>query len=196
MRISCQIGKACAHFGGVVLKNWAKVPQREELLASRWMQPFARHLSSPLIWRMNRRGIARGIALGLFAAFAMPVAQTPFAAALAVGARANLPVAAAAAFVTNPITVPFLYPLAYLLGAQMLHMRENSVFAIAPDADMFERIMGWIMNLAGPTYVGLLVFASASAAIGYFTVHYGWSLRVRHKRRTRLARPAAQPEIA
>lgn len=177
------------------MKRWAKILTREELLASRWMQPFARHLSSPLIWRMNRRGIARGIALGLFAAFAMPVAQTPFAAVLAVGARANLPVAAAATLVTNPLTVPFFYPLAYLLGIQMLHMRENSILAIAPDAGMFERSMGWILNLAGPTYAGLLVFASVSAAVGYFIVHYGWSMRVRHRRRTRRIRPAT-PEVA
>ena len=59
------------------------MPTREELEANRLLRPFARHLSSPLVWRFNRRGVARGTALGLFSGFAVPVAQTPFAALFA-----------------------------------------------------------------------------------------------------------------
>ncbi|MBS3960736.1 MAG: DUF2062 domain-containing protein [Sandarakinorhabdus sp.] len=161
-------------------------------MASRWLRPFSVYLSSPLIWRFNRRAVACGAALGLFAAFAIPVAQTPFAALFAVGVRANLPVAALSTFVTNPLSVPFLYYLAYLVGRTVLQMKSNSVFAIAPDAGLFERTLNWIITLAGPTYVGLLIFAVVGAAIGYLGVQIGWRIWVGRKRRRRLhKRPAA-----
>ncbi|MCG2842474.1 DUF2062 domain-containing protein [Sandaracinobacter sp. RS1-74] len=156
-------------------------------MASRWLQPFAVHLSSPLIWRFNRRGVARGTALGLFSGFAVPVAQTPFAALFAVGARANLPVAALATFVTNPLTVPFIYFLAYKVGRAVLRLQTDTILALSPDAGVIERSLMWMVTLAGPTYVGLLLFALVSAVIGFFGVHLGWRIWVgqRWQRRQR-----------
>jgi len=179
------------------VKRWTKLPTREELMASRWLRPFAAYLSSPLIWRFNRRGVARGAALGLFAAFAIPVAQTPFAALFAVGARANLPVAALSTLITNPLTVPFLYYLAYLVGRTVLRLKSNSVFAIAPDAGIFERTLNWVVTLAGPTYLGLLIFAAVSATIGYLGVHLAWRIWVGQKwKRRRRHRPGGGMDAA
>jgi uncharacterized protein (DUF2062 family) len=182
---------------GSGVRRWARLPTREELTASRPLRPFAEHLSSPLIWRFNRRGVARGAALGLFSGFAIPVAQTPFAALFAVAARANLPVAALATFVTNPLTVPFIYFLAYKVGKMLLRVKSESLFAITPDAGMLERTLNWAVTLAGPTYVGLLLFAVLGATLGYFAVHLGWRLTVglRWQRRGRL-RSAAAPKRA
>lgn len=173
------------------MRGWARIPTREELLGNRWLKPFAEHLSSPLVWRWNRRGVARGTALGLFSAFAVPVAQTPFAALFAVAARANLPVAALATFVTNPLTVPFIYYLAYLVGRAMLQLQSGTIFALSPDAGTIERAFNWIVTLAGPTYLGLLVFAAVSALIGYFSIHLGWRLWVGQRWKRRRARRAA-----
>lgn len=173
--------------------GWLKVPTREELLGSRLMRPFAAKLTSPLIWRFNRRGVARGVALGLFAGFAIPVAQTPFAALMAVGVRANLPVAAAATFVTNPFTVPFIYYFAYLVGKALLRIKAEAMPVAGPDADLLEQALNWFVTLAGPTYVGLLLFAGTASAIGYLSVHWGWALWVRNRRnRRRMARCGAR----
>lgn len=157
-------------------------------MASRLLRPFAKHLSSPRIWRFNRRGVARGAALGLFAGFAIPVAQTPFAALFAVAARANLPVAALATFVTNPLTVPFIYYLAYLSGRTVLDVKADGLAALGPEAGLVERVLSWTVTLAGPTYLGLLLFATGTAILGYFAVHLGWRIWVgqRWQRRKRL----------
>jgi uncharacterized protein (DUF2062 family) len=168
-----------------------KMPTREELLASRWLRPFAAHLSSPLIWRFNRRGVARGAALGLFSGFAIPVAQTPFAAVFAVAARANLPVAALSTFVTNPLTVPFIYAAAYLAGTTILQVKTDTLLAMSPDAGVVERWLGWAVALAGPTYLGLLLFAIVGATLGYFAVHLAWRIRVSGRWRRRQRRRAA-----
>ncbi|WP_235890346.1 DUF2062 domain-containing protein [Sandaracinobacter neustonicus] len=170
------------------MPGWLKLPKREELEANRYLRPFARHLSSPLVWRFNRRGVARGTALGLFAGFAVPMAQTPFAAVFAVAARANLPVAAAATFITNPLTMPFIWVMAFIVGKQAIGMQNDTLFRLAPGAGRLEQAIGWTVNLAGPTYVGLLIFAVVGAAAGWMSVHLGWRLWVgqRWNRRKRI----------
>lgn len=167
-------------------------------MANRWLQPFAARLSSPLIWRFNRRGVARGAALGLFSGFAVPIAQTPFAALFAVGARANLPAAALTTFVTNPLTVPFIYYLAYLVGRALLQIKTDTMFALSPDAGMVERAVIWLVALAGPTYLGLLLFAGVGAVVGYVSVNLGWRLWVsqKWKRRQRQRAVRAAPVAA
>ena len=172
------------------MANWQKIPSREELLQSRMLRPFAHTLGSPLIWHLSRRGVARGVALGLFAGFAIPVAQTPFAALFAVAARANLPVAAVSTFVTNPFTVPFIYYFAYLTGKTALRLKADRVVTPGSEAGLFESIIRWLVTAAGPTYLGLLIFAAVSSAIGFFGVHIGWRLWVSQRRKRRLRQRA------
>jgi uncharacterized protein (DUF2062 family) len=182
--------------GRDTLRRWLKMPTRDELEANRVLRPFARHLASPLVWRWNRRGVARGAALGLFAGFAIPVAQTPFAALFAVAARANLPVAAVATFVTNPFTVPFIYVLAFLVGREAIGLKTETLMALGPDAGRLEQAIGWVVNLAGPTYLGLLIFAVVGAIAGFLTVHLGWRMWVGQRwqrRRRRRAQSGAAP---
>lgn len=175
------------------MRKWLRLPSREELEANRFLRPWAAHLSSPLIWRFNRRGVARGTALGMFAGFAIPVAQTPFAALFAVGARANLPVAALTTFVTNPFTVPFFYLAAYFVGRAVLQLKDDTIFRLTADAGPIERAINWIVTLAGPTYVGLLIFASVGAVAGYAAVHIGWRIWVAGRWNRRRRRRAATP---
>lgn len=163
---------------------------REQILASRWVKPFAHHISSPLLWRINRRGIARGVGLGLFAAFAVPFIQTPLALLLAIVGRANLPVAISATFVTNPFTIPFFYPLAYFLGVGILRGTERSASLLGPDSSFIERSLDWVISLAGPTYLGLLVLAVASGVISYLVVNFSWQIHILNKQRNRRKRPA------
>lgn len=176
------LGEAVKH-----VAEWAKIPTREQLLQSRLLRPFAHHLRSPLIWRFNRRGVARGASLGLFAAFAIPVAQTPFAALFAVASRANLPVAALATLVTNPFTVPFVYYLAFLTGKAVLQLKEDATVSFGSEGGMVESVLRWLVTAAGPTYLGLLIFAGITSSIGFFAVHIGWRFWVgqRWKRRCR-----------
>lgn len=174
-----------------------RFPSREGLLASRPLRPFAPRLSRPHIWRFSRRGVARGAALGLFSGFAVPIAQTPFAAMLAVMLRANLAVAALFTFVTNPLTVPLIYYLAFRTGAFLLATEATEV-RTAPHAAFLERALAWVVAAAGPTYLGLLVFAAVGAVAGFFGVHFGWRLMVvrRWRRRRRARRAMTRQEMA
>lgn len=90
---------------------------KDEIIASRWVRPFAHLLVHPSLWHLNRRSVSKSLAVGLLSAFLVPIGQFICAALLAIPTRANVPVAAAATLVTNPITFPPVYYAAYRVGS-------------------------------------------------------------------------------
>ena len=89
-------------------KNWVQrhIPTQESLSRNRVLKPFARHLGQPALWRLNRRSVPRGVALGLFVGVIIPFMHTFIAALLAIPARANIAIAAAFTLIINPLTIP------------------------------------------------------------------------------------------
>lgn len=154
---------------------------RETLLRSRWLKPFAHLFSHPSLWHLNRRSVPRALAIGLFAAFIVPVGQFALAALLAVPVRANVPLAAGATLVTNPLTFPPIYFAAYKLGASLLQ------HAPGPEAGELAHGIGQtLLDVSGPTALGLAIFAIVSALLGYFAGTLVWRLRlVRRRERKR-----------
>lgn len=156
-----------------------KLPTRETLLAQSWSRPFARVLGAPVLWRWNRRSVARGLALGLFVGIMVPLVQSPFAALLSVVARANLPVAVLATFITNPLTTPLVLYSAYRLGSlAIVAEKANPVFDLSQSMVWLETALNWLATASLPTAMGLLTMASIAAVIGYFGVQLGWRWRV------------------
>lgn len=81
--------------------------------------------------------------------------------------------------VTNPLTIGFWLWLAYQLGAALL--------GAAPVADPTQDFgsLAWLAEYGGPTILGMGLFATAGAALGYATVKLGWRLRIWLRRRSR-----------
>lgn len=171
------------------MRKWFKrvSPDRDKLLAARWMRPIAHRLAEPTIWHFNRHSVARGVALGLFVSLLLPVAQILIAALLAGLARGNLLVAAAATLLSNPLTFPAIYYAAYRLGALVL---GGTGFA-APAVEG-ESMASMLAGASLPTLVGLTILAFGSAALGYVLVQFSWRLfLVRQWRRRSWARGTA-----
>ncbi|MBB5987681.1 DUF2062 domain-containing protein [Sphingobium lignivorans] len=164
------------------MKRWImdRLPTREQLLANRWLQPMAHRLTHPLLWHFNRRSIARGVALGLLAGFLIPLGQTPAAAMLALTARANLIIAAFATLVTNPLTFPPIYFAAFKLGHRLLGEGR-----VADSGDWLGQSAQWIYNIVAPTALGLLLFGTVAAALGYQLVNLLWRWHVARRWRQR-----------
>ena len=165
------------------------MPTREQMAQNRYLRPIAHRFLSPELWRFTRRSVPRGIALGLFAAFIIPVGQIFLAAFLALPTRANVPLSALSTFITNPFTLPFWLVVANRVGAFVLKMD-------AATTDILNNMMadgGWTMvfeafEVAGVTAFGFLVLAILSAAIGYLIGSFGWRLIVAGKWSRRLKR--------
>ncbi len=163
-----------------------RIPTREALLANRWARPFAHWLGHPNLWHWNRHSVARGVGLGLFVGILVPLVQSPFAAALAIPARGNLPTAVVATFITNPLTTPVLYVAAYKLGLALLSIdMTNPIVDPGQEMAMLKDILAWLISASLPTAVGLLVMAGAAALTGYYGVHWGWRWRTTRRWRKR-----------
>ncbi|MES2137483.1 MAG: DUF2062 domain-containing protein [Pseudomonadota bacterium] len=167
------------------------IPTRETIHSYRVLRPFERHLTHASLWRMTRRSVPRGVALGLFVAVIIPVLHTAIAAVLAIPARANVAVAAAFTLVVNPLTIPPLYYAAYRIGAWELHHDARLVNPAAAErfSGELSRLLFWIHEASGAIALGVLTIAVGSAVVGYIAsalVWRSWSQsRWRQRRRER-----------
>jgi uncharacterized protein (DUF2062 family) len=149
------------------------VKDRDTIVKSRWVRPFAHLLAHPSLWHLNRRSVPRGLAIGLFAAFVLPLGQFLLAALLAIPVRGNVPVAAAATLVTNPLTVPPIYLAAYTVGRALLHHSSNA----GGDGPATTAVAKFL-QVSGPTAVGLLLFGLLAASVGYIAASAWWRMRL------------------
>lgn len=164
------------------MKRW--MPDPHKLRHHKHLRCFARWLDHPGLWHLNRSSAAGAIAVGLFMAW-IPV---PFQMVLAAGAaiiwRVNIPISVATVWLTNPVTMPALFYLAYYVGRLLLGL---------PPVE-FSPVLSWswltsVMETIGkPFLLGCVVMALVSSVVGYLLVQGGWRYSVRLRYRQRLRR--------
>jgi len=186
----------------------ARLPHADAIRHVRWLRWLAPLLAHPRLWHLSRKGVAMGVALGVFFGLLIPIAQMPAAGTVAVVLRANVPIAMASTFVTNPITFGPVYYVAYRLGKAVLgddaRQAQESVSeerlveeltatpeAVPSDLSLTERLQRWldqIGRVGKPLFTGLAILAVACGLAAYVIAHGVWRLRVRWERRQRLRR--------
>jgi uncharacterized protein len=173
------------------------MPTREQMGKNKWLAPIAHRFLSPELWRFTRRSVPRGVALGLFAGFIVPVGQIFLAAFLALPARANVPLAAVITFVTNPFTLPFWLVVANKVGRFVLKIDAVAAggAAQAEIASGRWQSFGWFLQTAGVTAFGFIVLSIVSAAVSYLLAGWVWRAVVSRKwtSRRHRGRPAPGP---
>ncbi|MBD3730274.1 MAG: DUF2062 domain-containing protein [Sphingomonadales bacterium] len=168
------------------------MPTREAMAQNKYLAPIAHRFLSPELWRFTRRSVPRGVALGIFAGFIIPVGQIFLAAFLALPARANVPLAALVTFVTNPFTLPFWLVVANKVGRVVLKIDAVAAGGAAR-AEIESGRWSWffeIGKLAGVTAFGFVVLAIVGAAVGYLVSGVVWRLIIARRRARRRARHA------
>lgn len=162
-----------------------RLEQKLPPLLQEWVRGSGRRL-----FAINRRAVARGVALGVFLGFVVPLGQFPAAIVLASVCRANVLAAIAGTLVTNPLTVAALYAAAFWVGRRVLEWVPGWVVA-APAGDLpaGAPAPGWLSSLA----LGLAMFATAGAALAFVVVDVWWRLGTR---RRWLRRSAARASAA
>jgi uncharacterized protein len=155
------------------------MPTPETLAAHPWLKPVAHLLLDPKLWRLQHEAVARGVAIGLFWAFATPVAQIVVATVHSIWWRANIPVAAGITLITNPLTIGFWLWLAYELGRLLLGAPPGVPMPDGPGK------LAWLASYGGPAVLGMGIFAVAGSIGGYLLVKLVWRARIWFKRRHR-----------
>lgn len=131
------------------------------------------------LWHINRYSSSMAFFVGLFVAF-MPIpGQMVIAALLAILLNCNLPLSVSLVWITNPLTMPPIFFLAYKLGALIVGVPVEPL--------SFELSFHWLANrlesIWQPFLLGCLLCALFAGSLGYFVINMLWRWRVvRHLR--------------
>ena len=132
---------------------------------------------------INRKSISRGILIGLFWGFIpMPMQMlavlsvTPFI-------KFNVPIAISMVWLSNPITMPFMYYMEYQTGNFLLGNEglEN-----------IELTLDWFSNnwdsILRPLYVGTVPYSLGVSTLIYFLINKLWIDSVKKEKHSRKKR--------
>lgn len=154
------------------------LPDHATICNNRWLRPFASSLLHPRLWHLNRHSAAGAVAAGLFCGLIPGPFQMLGAAICALVFRVNLPLSLFVTLYTNPFTIVPLYLVAYQLGR--LAVGESNGFLAPPDFDAANFIgwttamQQWMLAVAKPLGIGLVMLAVGLAIVGYFATRTAW----------------------
>lgn len=166
-----------------------RMPERDTLAGHPMLRPLAKYVLAPWLWHLQHESVARGVAIGLFWAFVMPLGQIPLAVAHCIWWRANIPLAVVATLVTNPLTLGFWLWAAYQTG---------TLFVSAPPLvipGQGTSLTAWLQDVGTPVVLGMGLFALGGSLGAYTLIKLSWRVRVAlHLRRRRRRKPHDRPQ--
>jgi uncharacterized protein (DUF2062 family) len=161
---------------------------RHKLLASGNLSALGDRIHDPNLWHLNRHSVARAFLVGLFAGFAFLIfpGQMLVAAILAIWLRANLPIACALVWITNPITSPPIIYAALQIGLWLMpvehHINLNNLLDFewtrASLTDELNAFKQMLLEVWQPLILGCLVLGTLLGGTGYVSVQGFWRWHV------------------
>lgn len=151
------------------------IPHQHTVRDHNHLKIFGNLLHNPNLWSLNRYSVSTAFSIGLFCAFIpMPFQMIP-AAAIAIVARANLPVSMALVWLTNPITIPPISYFTFKVGTWILG-RESQAFSFEPS---FEWLTSGLSATWQPFLLGCFVCGSVLAISSNLLIRIFWYWHVR-----------------
>ncbi|MGB3726182.1 MAG: DUF2062 domain-containing protein [Glaciecola sp.] len=146
------------------------LPDHNTVRSHKSLKMFGKLLHDPNLWHLNRRSAKGAFGIGLFFAFWPVPFQMILSAATAIPLRVNLPLSVATVWITNPLTMPPIFYVAYLVGSTVLGTEMIS----------FEMQLSWAwlaqsVSTIGPAFIlGCAICSVVAGAIGYFGLDWVW----------------------
>ncbi len=152
------------------------LPTHEKIKDQKLLKIFGKLLYKREIWSLSRRKILGGVFIGIFIAFIPMPFQMPVVALLAIIFNVNLPVTILLVWISNPLTMPFIYYFEYELGNFVLNVKDPIKFS-------FETMNENINEIALSLYVGTAITSTVLAFLSVFILNLLWIKDVRNKRK-------------
>jgi len=118
---------------------------------------------------INRKSISRGILIGLFWGFIPMPMQMLAVLAITPFIKFNVPIAISMVWLSNPITMPFMYYMEYQTGNFLLGREELANIELT--LDWFSQ--NWD-NIIVPLYVGTLPYSILVSGLIYYIINLLW----------------------
>ncbi len=153
------------------------MPHPEKIKGIKALEFLGDKLHAPNLWHLNRRSVSLAFAIGLWSMYTPPLPwQMVISAILAIWLNANLPIAVALVWITNPVTWIPLYYVAYKVGSITL---GQGSFQFEQFSHLFSIEKIW--ELGAPLLLGCAILMHVGAFLGYFSVQVLWRRSVRHR---------------
>jgi uncharacterized protein (DUF2062 family) len=122
---------------------------------------------------INRKSISRGVLIGLFWGFIPMPMQMAAVLALTPFIKFNVPIAITMVWLSNPITMPFMYYMEYHTGTYLLGAEGMNDIKFD-----FEFNIAWFKenwsNFLYPLYVGTIPYSVGLSSLIYFIINKLW----------------------
>jgi uncharacterized protein (DUF2062 family) len=177
------------------------MPSREKVDSEkllRWLKPI---MNKPYLWHLRRHGVAKSVGWGMFWALIPIPGQSVPAVLFTIWSRGNVPLALAATWISNPITLVPHWWSAYVIGKFIL--RSEGVDDIQwtreywhTKTESFSALWHFISHNFWSFYLPLMVGSIVEGVViggaGYFLVMWLWKWHSsRQWNRSRLAANAS-----
>lgn len=140
--------------------------------------------AQPMVWHLNRRSVAGGVAVGLFVSWLPLPLQMVIAATLAAVMRVHVPVSVVMVWFSNPLTfAPLLYA-AWRCGSMILGTGELEV----PDTLTVKSFMNTAADSWPILLSGALFCAAVSGVAGFGLTLVAWRIHAVRRWRQRKQR--------
>lgn len=162
------------------------MPHPETLKRNRSLRFMNHVIASPSLWVLSRRSVSNAFMVGLFCALLPIPFQMVLAASGAWLLRCNLPLSIGLVWLTNPLTMPFIFYWNYRLGAWLLDAPARHV----PDQLSTRWIAAQMMDILPVLFLGSMVSAVAIGLASNILLRLLWRWQVSRswRRRTRRRR--------
>lgn len=118
---------------------------------------------------INRKSISRGVLIGLFWGFIPMPMQMLAVLAITPFIKFNVPIAITMVWLSNPLTMPFMYYMEYQTGNFLLGYESLSVDELSLD---------WFSNnwdkIITPLYIGTIPYSLGVSSLIYFLINKLW----------------------
>ena len=134
------------------------------------LKKIRHRLNNPILWNIEEKYIKKSCAIGCFTALLPIPFQMILAAILAIYFEANLTLAVLLVWITNPITMPFVFIAQYKIGSYF-----TSATTIPPQT---YSIWLWLttssLNILKPFLLGVLITSISGGILSYAVSSLLW----------------------
>ena len=159
------------------------MPDAKKIQSHKALKIFGNTLYNPNLWHFNRYSVATAFSIGLFCAWLPSPGHMLASAALAILFHANLPLALALVWISNPLTIPPQFYFAYRLGTHLLK--------IPPIPFQIELSWDWLgtqlLLVWKPLLLGSLLCGLFCAILSNLLIRLSWRWSVSKQWRARKA---------
>lgn len=140
-------------------------PSREKIQSQKILRIFGDRIYHNKLWSVNRKEISLAFLIGIFVALIPIPFQMVVSGFFAILLGANFPISILLVWLTNPITMPFIFYFEYYIGCLIFNKEPITINNFNLDN---------VEDIAYLLYSGSFICATTLSILSFLVINYGW----------------------